>query len=371
MIAKMIKSDDNAKTLGMQHDTHSNTPILYLVLPAFNEEEVIEKTLDVLSNKLCALIAESIIATQSSIVIIDDGSRDRTWDIIKNKAKINVQPLQSISNYDIQLNNSSINSTKTNIQSPHIIALKLSRNFGHQNALLAGLHYATNKCDCSISMDCDLQQDEEKIFEFIDKFNHGSDIVMGVRNDRQGDSGFKKYSALGFYWLMQSLGVKIVKNHADFRLLSNKALQHLASYTEFHFFLRALVLDMGLKQDVVYFDVKPRFAGSSKYSLSKMLAFAWNGITSFSIKPLRIVSALGAMIFLLSIFFGLYALYVKFFTNNAIYGWASTLILLCFFNGLQLLSLGIIGEYIGKMYQEVKARPKYCIDEILDSKRIE
>ncbi|WP_267892938.1 glycosyltransferase [Helicobacter aurati] len=250
---------------------------------------------------------------------------------------------------------------------PRFIALKLSRNFGHQNALLAGLHYATNKCDCAISIDCDLQQDEEKLTAFIQKFQSGNDIVLGVRKDRNTDSIFKKYSAVAFYEVMKLLGVKIVKNHADFRLLSNKALLHLGNYTEFHFFLRALVIDMGFKQDVVYFDVKPRFAGDSKYPLWKMLAFAWDGITSFSIKPLRLVSALGAVIFLLSLLFGVYALYVKFFTDNAVYGWASTLILLCFFSGLQLLSLGIIGEYIGKMYQEVKARPKYCIDEIIDS----
>lgn len=368
MIAKMIVNDTQIARINY---ASNKAPILYVVVPAFNEEEVITETLDVLSNKLCELIIDGRIAGCSSIVIVDDGSKDRTWDILKYRTNIHTQQHKGETKVlDSNMKNQIQLDTTNKVMTIPIIAIKLSRNFGHQNALLAGLHYATNKCDCVISIDCDLQQDEEKISEFIEKFKQGSDIVLGVRNDRQSDSGFKKYSALSFYWLMQSLGVKIIKNHADFRLLSNKALQHLSSYTEFHLFLRALVLDMGFRQDVVYFDVKPRFAGDSKYSLSKMLAFAWDGITSFSIKPLRMVSAIGCLIFLLSILFGIYALYVKFFTNNAVYGWASTLILLCFFSGLQLLSLGIIGEYIGKMYQEVKARPKYCVDEILDSKKL-
>lgn len=250
--------------------------------------------------------------------------------------------------------------------SPRFIAIKLTRNFGHQAALLAGLQYALGKYDCTISIDCDLQQDEEKLKDFIEKFINGADVVLGVRNDRQSDSVFKKYSALFFYKLMGIFGVRIVKNHADYRLLSHKAMQALSHYRESNFFLRAIVLDMGLKQDIVCFDVKPRFAGESKYSLRKMLSFAWSGITSFSIMPLRFVSAMGAMLFILSILFGFYTLWVKLCTEQAVQGWTSLAVLLCFLSGVQLLSLGIIGEYIGKAYQEIKSRPKYHIDTILD-----
>ena len=211
-----------------------------------------------------------------------------------------------------------------------------------------------------------MQQDSDLIPAFIERFKQGKDIVLGVRTDRQGDGIFKRYSALGFYKIMSLLGVKIVKNHADFRLLSSRALAYLSDYNEVHFFLRAIVLELGLSVSILHFHVKPRAAGQSKYSLSKMLTLAWDGITSFSIRPLRLVSALGGGIFCLSLFFGIYALYVRFCTNEAVSGWASTLILLCLFSGLQLLSLGIIGEYIGRIYQEVKRRPRYHIEEILD-----
>lgn len=230
---------------------------------------------------------------------------------------------------------------------------------------MAGLHYAYKRCDCAISLDCDLQQDEQKLGEFVQKFQNGADIVLGVRNDRKTDSAFKKYSALFFYKLMNLFGVKIVKNHADYRLLSHKALKQLRSYKEANFFLRAIVLDMGFKQDRVYFDVKPRYAGSSKYSLRKMFSFAWSGITSFSIAPLRFVSAMGIGLFACSGAFGMYVLWVKFFTDSALQGWTSIATLLCFLSGMQLLGLGVIGEYIGKAYKEIKSRPKYCIDECL------
>lgn len=259
-----------------------------------------------------------------------------------------------------------LHSKKDNKQA-HLYALKLSRNFGHQNALLAGLHFVCDKCDCAVSIDCDLQQDEEKLDEFVAKFQNGADIVLGVRYDRKTDSVFKKYSAIFFYKMMNIFGVKIIKNHADYRLLSHKALKNLSAYKETHLFLRAIVLDMGQKPEIVYFDVKPRYAGDSKYSLKKMLSFAWNGITSFSIAPLRFVSAMGIGLFGLSIAFGMYVLWVKIFTDSALPGWTSLAILLCFLSGMQLLGLGIIGEYIGKMYQEIKSRPKYRVDECLES----
>ncbi|WP_083329080.1 glycosyltransferase [Helicobacter sp. CLO-3] len=253
----------------------------------------------------------------------------------------------------------------SNTSQVETIAIKLSKNCGHQNALLAGLEYARDKCDCVISIDGDLQQDCEKFDEFVAKFVAGADIVLGVREDRQSDSVFKKYSALGFYAFMQALGVNLVTNHADYRLLSKRALEALKSYDERNLFLRALVLDLGFRLDFVKFSVKEREAGESKYSLAKMLSFAWNGITSFSIKPLRLVSMLGMTFFVLFAGFGLYALFMRLFTTQTISGWASIVIVLCFFSAVQLLSLGIIGEYIGKMYQEIKHRPRFIIEEVV------
>ena len=251
---------------------------------------------------------------------------------------------------------------------PRIIALKLSTNKGHQNALLAGLEYASKRCDCAISIDCDLQQDEQKLDEFIQQYKNGADIVMGIRNDRNTDTIFKKYTALGFYKLMAIMGVKLTKNHADYRLLSKKALDALLAHKESNLFLRGIIDNMGFVKASVYFDVKPRSAGESKYPLRKMLSFAWNGITSFSVMPLRLVSVLGFVFFMLSLGIGGYALYIKLFTDNAMWGWASTLIPLSFFSGIQLLSLGIIGEYIGKIYSESKHRPRYFIEKVKKSK---
>ncbi|WP_394965721.1 glycosyltransferase [uncultured Helicobacter sp.] len=251
--------------------------------------------------------------------------------------------------------------------SPRTIALKLSTNKGHQNALLAGLEYASTRCDCAISIDCDLQQDEQKLDEFIQKYKNGADIVMGIRNDRDTDTIFKKYTALGFYKLMNLMGVKLTKNHADYRLLSQKALNALLNHKESNLFLRGIVDNIGFSKTYVFFDVKPRNIGESKYPLRKMLSFAWNGITSFSIMPLRLVSILGFVFFILSLGLGAYALYVKIFTDNALWGWASTIIPFSFFSGVQLLSLGIIGEYIGKIYTESKHRPRYFIEDIQES----
>ncbi|WP_280523786.1 glycosyltransferase [Helicobacter equorum] len=247
------------------------------------------------------------------------------------------------------------------------MALKLSTNKGHQNALLAGLEYASTRCDCAISIDCDLQQDEQKLDEFIQKYKNGADIVMGIRNDRNTDTIFKKYTALGFYKLMNLMGVKLTKNHADYRLLSQKALNALLNHKESNLFLRGIVDNIGFSKTYVFFDVKPRNIGESKYPLRKMLSFAWNGITSFSIMPLRLVSILGFVFFILSLGLGAYALYVKLFTDNALWGWASTIIPFSFFSGVQLLSLGIIGEYIGKIYTESKHRPRYFIEDIQES----
>ena len=250
-----------------------------------------------------------------------------------------------------------------------VSAIKLSRNYGHQNALLAGLEYVADKCDCAISIDCDLQDDVGVIGEFVKKAKAGAEVIYGVRKSRHKDSVFKKYSALMFYRLMEIMGVKIIYNHADYRLLSARAIKSLLNFSEVNLFLRGIVPLLGFKTDVVEYDRLERFAGESKYPLKKMLSFAWNGITSFSVMPLRLVSVLGVMFFLLSIIFGCYALFVKLFTDGVVYGWASTIIPLCFFSGIQLLSLGVIGEYIGKIYTESKRRPRYFIEAITNPRK--
>ncbi|WP_172798595.1 glycosyltransferase [Helicobacter sp. CLO-3] len=246
---------------------------------------------------------------------------------------------------------------------PKITALRLSSNKGHQNALLCTMEYAKDKCDCAISIDCDLQDDIEAIDDFIAHFTQGAEVVYGVRQSRQKDSFFKRNTALFFYKLMHIMGVNIIYNHADYRLLSNRALGALLEFKEVNLFLRGMVPLIGFESAQVYYDRNEREAGVSKYPLRKMLSFAWNGITSFSVMPLRMVSVLGLVFFALSIALALFALYVKLFTDDAVYGWASMLIPLSFFSGVQLLSLGVIGEYIGKIYIESKHRPRFFIAE--------
>jgi len=307
---------------------------LALVLPCYNEEEVLEETIAKLTEVLNNLISKNKISEKSYMVCVDDGSKDKTWNIINQLSTLNI----------------------------FVKGVKLSKNQGHQNALLAGMNYVADKCDCLISLDADLQQDENSIVDFVNKYLDGSEVVLGIRNDRGTDGLFKKLSALAFYKLMQSMGVDIIKNHADYRLLSNKANKALLEFKEVNLFLRGLVSLIGFKTDYVYFDVKDRFAGESKYTLSKMLSFAIDGITSFSIVPLRIISFLGFIIFLLSFIMGLYILEISLFTNNAVPGWASTVLPIYFIGGIQLLSIGIVGEYIGKIYNETKRRPRYFIE---------
>ncbi|WP_336524691.1 glycosyltransferase family 2 protein, partial [Helicobacter japonicus] len=286
------------------------------------------------------------IARESFICFVDDGSKDKTWEILKG-----------------------ISQNESTSEAIAVSAIKLSRNYGHQNALLAGLEYVADKCDCAISIDCDLQDDVGVIGEFVKKAKAGAEVIYGVRKSRHKDSVFKKYSALMFYRLMEIMGVKIIYNHADYRLLSARAIKSLLNFSEVNLFLRGIVPLLGFKTDVVEYDRLERFAGESKYPLKKMLSFAWNGITSFSVMPLRLVSVLGVMFFLLSIIFGCYALFVKLFTDGVVYGWASTIIPLCFFSGIQLLSLGVIGEYIGKIYTESKRRPRYFIEAITNPRK--
>ena len=315
--------------------------LLCIVVPAYNEEAMLIQTYQELSLVLNTLIKQGEIARESFICFVDDGSKDKTWEILKG-----------------------ISQNESTSEAIAVSAIKLSRNYGHQNALLAGLEYVADKCDCAISIDCDLQDDVGVIGEFVKKAKAGAEVIYGVRKSRHKDSVFKKYSALMFYRLM-----KIIYNHADYRLLSARAIKSLLNFSEVNLFLRGIVPLLGFKTDVVEYDRLERFAGESKYPLKKMLSFAWNGITSFSVMPLRLVSVLGVMFFLLSIIFGCYALFVKLFTDGVVYGWASTIIPLCFFSGIQLLSLGVIGEYIGKIYTESKRRPRYFIEAITNPRK--
>ncbi len=245
--------------------------------------------------------------------------------------------------------------------------VKLAKNAGHQNALIAGLDYVKEKCDCSISIDADLQDDVGVLGEFVAKFNEGCEVVFGVRNSRKTDTFFKRSTAQGFYKFMELLGVKVVYNHADFRLLSRRATQNLLEFKERNLFLRALATQLGLKTANVFYSRAERIAGESKYPLKKMLDFAWDGITSFSISPLRLLSVLGFCFFLLSVLLGGWVIGVKLFSEEAVRGWATTATLTTFFGGIQLLSLGVIGEYIGKIYKEVKGRPRFFVEKVVES----
>jgi polyisoprenyl-phosphate glycosyltransferase len=308
--------------------------VLAIVIPCYNEEEGLEKAAERLTEERDYLISSHKIHPGSFLLFVDDGSKDKTWEIIKSsKAK-----------------NSSI------------CGIRLSKNFGHQNALLAGLNHVTDKCDAAITIDADLQQDEKALENFIDKFNEGYDVVFGVRKDRKTDAFLKKSAAAFFYNFIRIMGVDIIKNHADYRLASQKVLKALAGYEETNLFLRGVFPSMGFKSAVVTHNVQKRIAGKSKYSLVKMLRFALNGITSFSVTPIRFITALGFLVFLTSVFMGIYVLYAYLF-SNVVHGWASTLIPIYFIGGIQLLSLGVIGEYIGRIYGEVKRRPRYIIEE--------
>jgi len=279
--------------------------ILALVLPCYNEEAVLNETIQRLNKVLEELISKDKISTNSYMVFVDDGSRDKTWSLIENASKNN----------------------------KFVKGLKLSKNQGHQNALLAGMEYVADKCDCMISLDADLQQDENSIKEFIDKYLDGSEVVLGIRNDRKTDGFFKKMTALGFYKLMEVMGVRVFKNHADYRLLSNRANKSLMKFEEVNLFLRGLVPLIGYKTDYVYFDVKDRFAGESKYTLYRMVGFAIDGITSFSVTPLRLISVAGFLVFVFSILMSLYVLGAWLFTDTAVPGWASTVLPIYFLGG--------------------------------------
>lgn len=317
-------------------NNYSQCPALWVVIPCYNEEEVLSECIARLSEKLNNMIEGKLCSKESRILFVDDGSRDATWDII----------------------------SRAHEDSELVCALKLSRNRGHQNALLAGLMAAKESCDCAVSMDCDLQDDIDALDKFIAEYKDGCDIVYGVRNNRETDSAFKRGTAHIFYKLMNFMGAETVYNHADYRLMSRRALEALADYKEVNLFLRGIVPLIGFKSTSVEYSRGKRYAGKSKYPLRKMLSFAFEGITSFSVKPIKLISALGLIISFLSIAGLLYALISK-FTGNAAPGWTAIVASIWLIGGIQLFCLGIIGQYIGKIYTEVKARPKYNVDIFL------
>ena len=312
------------------------SPVLYMVIPCYNEEEVLLETSRRLDEKYDALIASGAISPDSRVVFVNDGSKDRTWEIIRSLHE----------------------------KSPRFSGVDLTRNRGHQNALLAGLMTVKDLCDAAISMDADLQDDINAIDEMVEKFKEGNDIVYGVRSSRESDTFFKRTTAQGFYKVMDHLGVKTVYNHADFRLMSRRALDGLSEYREVNLFLRGIVPLIGYKSDVVYYKRAERFAGESKYPLKKMLAFAGEGITSFSTKPMKLIMVLGVVVFLVSIVMLIWSI-VGFFLGTTEPGWASLMVSIWAIGGLLLLSVGIVGEYIGKIYLETKQRPRFRVREFL------
>lgn len=306
---------------------------LFVVLPCYNEEEVLPETSKRLLELYERMISEGIISSESKIVFVDDGSRDRTWEIISSLCDSNEV----------------------------YRGVKLAHNAGHQNALLGGLMTIKDECDCAISIDADLQDDINVIPEMVKKYDSGCDVVYGVRSDRKTDTFFKRTTAQGFYKFMSVMGVDVVYNHADYRLLSRRALNDLSSFKEVNLFLRGIVPLIGYKSDSVYYERAERFAGESKYPLKKMLSFAFDGITSFSVKPIKILWSVGALVCIAAIIAAIYTLISKFFGYTSD-GWASLMCSIWFLGGVQLISIGVIGEYIGKIYKETKARPRYIIE---------
>jgi polyisoprenyl-phosphate glycosyltransferase len=315
------------------------SPILSIVVPCFREERVLPETVKRLSKVLEGLNQEQLIAPQSYILFVDDGSEDETWAVMK----------------------------RLNQANPHLRIMKLARNSGHQNALLAGLMAAKKDADCLVSIDADLQDDVNVIRDFILRFHEGYEVVYGVRKERKTDTFLKRTTALGFYSLMRKMGVNLVYNHADYRLISRQVAEHLEEYSEVNLFLRGIIPLIGFSSTTVYYDRQERFAGESKYPLKKMLAFAWDGITSFSVTPIRLISAFGIGLFLLSLGEGGYAIVSK-LLGHTVSGWASLMVSIWFIGGLILMGLGTIGEYVGKVYMEVKQRPKYIVESYLEEK---
>lgn len=312
---------------------------LGIVIPCYNEQEVLKETCDRLLALLDRMSNKQKISADSKIYCVDDGSKDKTWELINSLASTNKQ----------------------------IAGIKLSRNFGHQNALLAGV-FTVNE-DAIVSIDADLQDDITVIEDMVDQHLSGIDIVYGVRNCRKTDTRFKRWTGEAFYRLMKVLGVDIVFNHADYRLLSRQAIDALKEFREVNLFLRGIVPLIGFSSSNVYYERVERFAGESKYPLMKMISFALEGITSFSVTPLRIITAIGIIVFLLSLAMTAYILSVKLLSGGAVPGWASTVLPVYLLGGIQIFCIGIIGEYLGKIYKETKARPRYIMEKVINLKK--
>ena len=308
-------------------------PVLYIITPCYNEEEALPHTAPKLMELLAQMAASGKISESSRLTLVDDGSRDATWKVIEALAR----------------------------RYPEVEGLKLAHNAGHQNALWAGMMTVREKADAIVTIDADLQDDVNAIPQFLDKLNEGCDVVYGVRKKRETDTAFKRATAHGFYRFMRSMGADVVDDHADYRLLSRRALDALSEFGEVNLFLRGMVPLLGFKTDIVYYDRGERVAGESKYPLRKMLAFAVEGITSFSVKPIRMVIALGLIFALLGILMALYAI-VQAILGHTVSGWASLMVSVWVVGGVQLMALGLIGTYVGKIYTEVKRRPRFIVE---------
>ncbi len=307
---------------------------LFIVIPCYNEEEVLPITSKMFLEELEDLIHKGKISDNSRILFVNDGSKDKTWEIIENLAAEN----------------------------PHFIGMSQSRNRGHQNAVLAGLMESKDMCDITISIDCDGQDDIKAMEAMVDAYHDGSEVVYGVRSKRDTDTFFKRFTAESFYKVLNKMGVEVVYNHADYRLISSRVLKEFANFKEVNLFLRGMIPLVGFKSSSVYYERHERIAGESHYPLSKMLGLAIDGITSLSIKPIRLITGLGIGVSILS-FIGVIWAVIAQLTGHTITGWASTVCIVCFMGGVQLICLGVLGEYIGKIYMEVKARPRYIISE--------
>ena len=315
-------------------------PVLYILIPCYNEEKVLPITCELFLKKIITLVKKNKIDNNSRILFVNDGSKDRTWEIICELAK----------------------------KDEHYMGISQSRNRGHQNAVLAGLMEAKDKCDITISIDCDGQDDINAMDEMVDQYLDGSEIVYGVRSKRDTDTFFKRFTAEGFYKLMNLMGAEVVFNHADYRLVSSRVLKEFANFEEVNIFLRGMFPLVGFKSTSVYYERHERIAGESHYPLSKMLALAFDGITSLSIKPIRMITGLGGFIAVLS-FIGVIWSVVMAILGKTVTGWASMVCIISFIGGVQLICLGVLGEYIGKIYMEVKHRPRYIISERTEEKK--
>ncbi len=309
-------------------------PVLYIVVPCYNEKEVLPITSKMFEEKIAGLIKKGKISEKSRTLFVNDGSKDNTWDIIREVSEA----------------------------SEYLEGISLSRNRGHQNAVLAGLMEAKDLCDITISIDCDGQDDINAMDEMVDRYLEGYEVVYGVRSKRETDTFFKRFTAESFYKLMNAMGTEVVFNHADYRLISSRVLQEFANFREVNLFLRGMIPLVGFKSTSVYYERHERLAGESHYPLSKMLSLAFDGITSLSVKPIRFITAFGIMVAGLSFLGVIYTLVSK-FSGHTVDGWTSTTCILCFVSGVQLISLGVIGEYIGKIYMETKQRPRFIISE--------